>query len=252
LSSSIRISTLKKGLDPIERKLWRQNDIPLYDRCVLWSIVTRLGNNDHAFPSQQRIADDLGISIRQVNKSIANLSERGFVTKERRYAGGVLNYYVNAEALLDWSKDETSACEDAEDPYAPEPEAYAQDAYPSAHGAVTLPIDKESNKKSVGRPKSTGLVMLTEEQVAGFKADFPDLDVDEEIANARDHKNHEKWKTEYRYTLNWLKNARKFSSPKFSSNGNQQQVKPTQSRDDWGMTPEQWREAILAAGGELD
>ena len=47
-----------------------------------------------------------------------------------------------------------------------------------------------------------------------MRSAFPDIDVDAEIIMARDHKNSDKWKTEYRYLLNWMKRAREFNASK--------------------------------------
>lgn len=52
-------------------------------KLVLLSLIHRLGGKNYAFPSQKRIAKNIGLSERQVRNHLRLLKEKGVITWSR-------------------------------------------------------------------------------------------------------------------------------------------------------------------------
>jgi len=57
--------------------------IPSGAKLLLFNLIYRLGGKDHAFPSQRRIADDIGLSERMVRYHLDLLRKRNILYWKR-------------------------------------------------------------------------------------------------------------------------------------------------------------------------
>ncbi|MEI7557201.1 helix-turn-helix domain-containing protein, partial [Candidatus Chlorohelix sp.] len=73
----------------------------VYGRLVYESLLYHANNTTHkCWPSHQTIAEEGGMSVRQVQRELANLVEMGFIQIISRIAEGKSNLYI-VEALKD-------------------------------------------------------------------------------------------------------------------------------------------------------
>ena len=72
-----------------------QNDpnLELGEKAVYAQFLQYAWHHDYCFPSQDRIANNLGVSRTLVTKFVAGLAKKGFLTIERR-GQGKTNYYT--------------------------------------------------------------------------------------------------------------------------------------------------------------
>lgn len=68
--------------------------LSMNERGVLLDILCHLGENEEAFPSQERIASNLGISESTVKSAVTTLEEKGFIKTVRR-RGHVNRYRID-------------------------------------------------------------------------------------------------------------------------------------------------------------
>ncbi|MDU2240441.1 MAG: helix-turn-helix domain-containing protein [Paenibacillus sp.] len=68
--------------------------LSMNERGVLLDILSHLGQNEEAFPSQETIASNLGISESTVKSAVTTLEQKGFIKTVRR-RGHVNRYRVN-------------------------------------------------------------------------------------------------------------------------------------------------------------
>lgn len=71
-------------------------DMSLSDRAVrLWCLLDRYaGKDDSAFPSRETLSNDLSCSRASVDRAVTELVTGGWLSKERRYKGGVNEYIL--------------------------------------------------------------------------------------------------------------------------------------------------------------
>ena len=97
----------RRHFGPIHRKLSRcGSEFSLSTRAVLANLLERLGQNSSVWPSQATIADDVGISVATVKRSLAYLVASGFVTVRQRpgVAGRANVYDINMAAITAWAE----------------------------------------------------------------------------------------------------------------------------------------------------
>ncbi|WP_127531738.1 helix-turn-helix domain-containing protein [Paenibacillus kobensis] len=68
--------------------------LSMNERGVLLDILSHLGENEEAFPSQETIASNLGISESTVKSAVTSLEEKGFIKTVRR-RGRVNRYRIH-------------------------------------------------------------------------------------------------------------------------------------------------------------
>lgn len=104
-SSNVSLPQLRRGFGPIYRKLSRcGSELSIAERMVLINLLERLGQNGKAWPSRQRMADDLGISTKSVDRAVARLVANGWISTVRRGLGQPNDYYVDVARLLSWAE----------------------------------------------------------------------------------------------------------------------------------------------------
>ncbi len=92
------------GFDPINSSGWTmypnaiQNDptLDLGEKAVYAQFLQYAWHNDFCFPSQDRVAQNLGISRASVNKFVSGLARKGWLTIERRGQGKTNIYTLHA------------------------------------------------------------------------------------------------------------------------------------------------------------
>ncbi|KKQ92221.1 MAG: hypothetical protein UU16_C0035G0034 [Candidatus Woesebacteria bacterium GW2011_GWA2_40_7] len=65
------------------KKVMQDKNIPPGAKLVLYNLISRLGGKNYSFPSQERIAKDIGLSARQVRNHLVALRRRGLITWKR-------------------------------------------------------------------------------------------------------------------------------------------------------------------------
>ena len=78
---------------PLSRHLSRDPELSLATYRILMNLLLRLDSDAVCWPSRRRIAEDTGISERQVTRSVRELMDRGWLTAERRYEAGQATLY---------------------------------------------------------------------------------------------------------------------------------------------------------------
>ena len=75
-----------------------QNDpnLELGEKAVYAQFLQYAWHHDYCFPSQDRVAKNLGITRKSVNKFVAGLAKKGLLTIERRGLGKTNIYTLHA------------------------------------------------------------------------------------------------------------------------------------------------------------
>ena len=75
-----------------------QNDpnLELGEKAVYAQFLQYAWHHDYCFPSQDRVAKNLGITRKSVNKFVAGLAKKGLLTIERRGLGKTNVYTLHA------------------------------------------------------------------------------------------------------------------------------------------------------------
>src|SRR5438046_7216657 len=92
------------GFDYINSSGWTmypnaiQNDpnLELGEKAVYAQFLQYAWHHDFCFPSQDRVAKNLGITRKSVNKFVAGLAKKGLLTIERRGQGKTNIYNLHA------------------------------------------------------------------------------------------------------------------------------------------------------------
>jgi len=206
------------------------------------------GEKKSAWPSKKKLASDMRVSESTVDLAIKELRDAGVLVVERRTTpdGGTTsnNYWlITQESQRGASVEEAYALwqrqnfNDGGGCVSPGGGGYQSAPRGVTSQPLTRTIEQESfNNTVLAAPKKKTTVRfepLSIEQLAKLKADFSDLPVEDEIAMARAHVSHSKWKVEYLGLRKWLSNARKFNTPKPGA------PRPTQGTSFANMTQEQ-------------
>jgi len=64
-------------------------------RIVLYSIITRMGEKDYAFPSQAAIAQENGLSIESVKRAVKELKTKGYISRIGHMKGNTPGRPIN-------------------------------------------------------------------------------------------------------------------------------------------------------------
>ena len=78
-------------------KVIRNNRLKPIDKALLVDLLLYAGTDGESFPSQQKLADDLGCSTRQIRYSLDMLCAASLVTKKRRGFAKSNAYFFNEE-----------------------------------------------------------------------------------------------------------------------------------------------------------
>lgn len=73
-----------------------KKDIPAGAKLVMDNLLYRAGGKDYAFPSQEKIGVDIGLSARQVRNHLTLLHKRGYITWTRKAYNPKIKTYVNS------------------------------------------------------------------------------------------------------------------------------------------------------------
>ena len=107
MTQQLSPAQLRRGYGPIIRRLSRCGDeLPIPAKLVLLNLLERLGQNASAWPAQDTIAADTGLSVRSVIAALAHLREAGFVeVRQMPGASGRRNIYdLDLASLLNWAE----------------------------------------------------------------------------------------------------------------------------------------------------
>ena len=79
---------------PMETENGKEISLSLGSRFVYAKFLSYAWHNDYVFPGQQRLADDLGISVGRVNQFIKELNEAKLIEVTKRGQGKTNLYKV--------------------------------------------------------------------------------------------------------------------------------------------------------------
>jgi biotin operon repressor len=81
------------GFTQVPNVIQNDPDLELGEKAVYAQFLQYAWHHDYCFPSQDRIAKNLGVSRTLVTKFVAGLAKKGLLTIERRGLGKT-NYYT--------------------------------------------------------------------------------------------------------------------------------------------------------------
>lgn len=206
-------------------------------RAIMWVLADHASDEGYCFPGRALLSKEVGISERHLRLNLQALEREGWLRMELGNGrGNPTKYQLNVPKI----RREATEFERAfpikgipnNTPFPGDPLDKGctfedEKGIPSGTKGYTPRINEPSitiNEPSLGRKPKQAVKFepLTDEQRGRLKEDFPGVDVDEEIENARAHVSHAKWKVEYIGLRNWMKNARKFNAPRSAAgNGTQ-------------------------------
>lgn len=115
--------TLAAGFTQIPNGVLRRSDLQPGAKLTYMVLLSYAWQKDHAYPGQDRLASDMGVSERSVITYLKQLQESGLITIRRRGLGKtnvyILHRMSGSENLAD-QRSEKSAPPDLKEPTAPE------------------------------------------------------------------------------------------------------------------------------------
>ena len=108
-----------KGFDPVSAGGFTQvpnvllkSKLSANSKVVYAQLLSYAWSNDHCYPGQERMADDIGSTKSTVNRAVIELQETGWLEVERRGQGKTniytLKYVVNSSKTVDNKVDKRS------------------------------------------------------------------------------------------------------------------------------------------------
>ena len=101
-----RITTA--GFTMVPNAIQNDPDLQLGEKAVYAQFLQYAWHHDYCFPSQDRIAKNLGVSRTLVTKFVAGLAKKGLLTIERRGLGKTNFYTLHATIKRKASKPNTA------------------------------------------------------------------------------------------------------------------------------------------------
>lgn len=96
---NIQLDTLdpitREGFTQVPNFILRDPSLSLGAKVTYAMFLSYAWTNDHCFPGQERLAQDMGMSRTRVNEFVAELSKAGFITIQRRGLGKTNLYIVH-------------------------------------------------------------------------------------------------------------------------------------------------------------
>lgn len=171
MSGKIRL--MKEGLWPLINRITRENELSPDERLILLNLIGRAGNSGEAFPSQETLASDTGMSLRQVQRVVSSLSKSGFISKERRGFGLGNVYRLEEDFLLEWV-DSTEHSRQMDESFPPD----LRDSSATEAGVTTNIQEgrKDEGRKPAGKPPRVSPSGLAEQKVREEFSFVPGID----------------------------------------------------------------------------
>lgn len=88
------------GYTKIPNQLLDQSDLTLQERYLFCVLLKHCGNKDTCFPSQKKLAKELGISDRYVRVLIENIIRKTDILKSKRSGWNRANTYTLSKDLV--------------------------------------------------------------------------------------------------------------------------------------------------------
>ena len=99
LDQNITLQTLEQmasvGFTQVPNFLLRDSRLSIGAKLTYAMFLSYAWHNNYCFPGQERLANDMGMSVPSVSNFIAELSEHGFITIRRRGQGKTNLYTVH-------------------------------------------------------------------------------------------------------------------------------------------------------------
>lgn len=167
----IEDETLAQGFTQIPNGVLRRSDLQPGAKLTYMVLLSYAWQKDHAYPGQERLAKDMGVSERSVITYLQQLQQSGLVTIRRRGLGMTNIYVINrisgsAKSALQEPKQgrsAKSAVPEVQDPTAPD----VQDLPPKK----TQRKDSE-RKGSTGRTVTSSLSLEDRAILRRYAADY--------------------------------------------------------------------------------
>ena len=86
------------GFTQVPNFLLKSKDLSAGDKLAFAMLLSYAWQNDHCFPGQQRLANDMGLHETNVRKHLKSLQTSGYLTIERRGQGKTNIYILNLKA----------------------------------------------------------------------------------------------------------------------------------------------------------
>lgn len=103
--SEITPARLRRGYGPIYRRITRCGpELTVAGKLVLINILEHVGQSSKAWPSQETVARETGLSSRTVWTALRELDKIGFLDTDRRGQGKTNIYSLRLDVLLDWAE----------------------------------------------------------------------------------------------------------------------------------------------------
>lgn len=86
------------GFTQVPNFLLKSKMLSAGDKLAFAMLLSYAWQNDHCFPGQRRLADDMGLHETNVRKHLKSLQTNGYLTIERRGQGKTNIYILNLKA----------------------------------------------------------------------------------------------------------------------------------------------------------
>src|SRR3972149_10764267 len=86
------------GFTQVPNFLLKSKTLSAGDKMTFAMLLSYAWQNDHCFPGQRRLADDMGLPATNVRKHLKSLQTNGYLTIERRGQGKTNIYILNLKA----------------------------------------------------------------------------------------------------------------------------------------------------------
>lgn len=145
----IEDEVLAQGFTQIPNQILRRSDVPPGAKLTYMVLLSYAWQKDHAYPGQDRLAADMGVSERSVITYLKQLVDTGLISIRRRGLG-MTNVYI----IHRLPRSEESAVPEVKDPTPPE--------------VKDVQTKKTQVKKTQGEESSNSSIALTERETISW------------------------------------------------------------------------------------
>lgn len=96
---NIQLDTLdpitREGFTQVPNFILRDPSLSIGAKVTYAMFLSYAWTNDHCFPGQERLAQDMGLSRPSINRFVAELSDAGLITIQRRGLGKTNLYIIH-------------------------------------------------------------------------------------------------------------------------------------------------------------
>jgi len=102
MSKQRKTKTNDMGFTPVEHKLLKDTSLSCKARMLAIIISSYCYNGDECYPNQQTLADDMGMSVRSIQRYLTELKEAGIIRVIRRgHTSNIYKFLISVRRFID-------------------------------------------------------------------------------------------------------------------------------------------------------